>query len=84
MWGRSKEEYYIFTNQNTPLTYISTIEVNSYFRNKGIYKKSCKAILNFLKYDQHILISKQSEMGKKCKVFELKDGSIREEIYLKK
>lgn len=65
------EEYYMFTNQNIPLTYISTIEVNSYFRNKGIYKKSCKALLNFLNYDQHILISKQSEMGKKCKVFEI-------------
>lgn len=64
------DEYFIFNNQKEPLTYVSTIEVNSFFRNQGLCKNSCKMFLNFVNPNQHILISRQSEMGKKCKVYE--------------
>lgn len=64
------DEYFIFNDQKEPLTYISTIEVNSFFRNKGLCKKSCEIFLNFIKPNQHILMSGQSEIGKKCKVYE--------------
>ena len=62
------ENYYIFNNQQTPLTYMSTVETNSYFRNKGIYKKLCEVAINFLNPNQHILISKESDIGSKCQV----------------
>ena len=59
------DEYFIFTDQDRPVTYISTIEVNSYFRNKGIYKKMCEQLINFINPNQHIVTTKQSEMGAK-------------------
>lgn len=65
------DEYFLFNAQKEPLTYISIIEVNSFFRNKGIYKKMCEIFFDFAKPKQHILISEQTEMGKKCKVYEI-------------
>ena len=72
------DDYFVFDNQNEPLTYVSSVEVNSFFRNQGIYKKVCEVFFEFIINNQHILISKQSEMGKKCKVHEiLKDIGIK-------
>lgn len=65
------DEYFMFTNQKEPVTYISTIEVNSYFRNQGIYKRMCDILFDFINKNQHIIISKQSELGKKCKVYDI-------------
>ena len=65
------DEYIIFTDQEIPITYISTLEVNSYFRNRGIYKKMCEVLINFINSDQHIVITKQTEMGAKCHVFDI-------------
>lgn len=65
------DEYIIFTDQEIPVTYISTLEVNSFFRNKGIYKKMCEVLINFINPDQHIVITKQTEMGAKCHVFDI-------------
>lgn len=65
------DEYFIFTNQERPITYISTMEVNSYFRNRGIYKKMCEILINFINQDQHILTTMQTKMGEKCRVFEI-------------
>lgn len=62
------ENYYLYKNQEIPLTYISTVETNSYFRNKGIYKKLCKEAINFLNPNQHILVSRESDIGSKCGV----------------
>lgn len=65
------DEYFIFTDQKVPLTYISTIEVNSFFRNQGLCKKVCEIFFDFINPNQHILTSRQSEMGKKCKVYNI-------------
>lgn len=62
------ENYYVFREQQVPLTYISTVETNLYFRNKGIYIKLCKEVINFLNPNQHILISRESNLGSKCGV----------------
>jgi len=64
-------EYFIFTDQDKPITYISTAEVNSYFRNKGIYKKMCEVLINYINLNQHIVISRQTEMGINCNVFNI-------------
>ena len=68
------DEYFMFEDQKIPVTYISSMEVNSYFRNKGVYKKMCEALTNFINPNQHIVATKQSKMGAKYNVFKvLKD-----------
>lgn len=62
------EKYYMFENQSIPLTYISSVETNSYFWNKGIYKRLCEVVINFINSEQHILISEESDMGKRYHV----------------
>ncbi|MBQ6283069.1 MAG: hypothetical protein IJK66_06055 [Bacilli bacterium] len=61
------DEYHMFVNQREPFTYISTMEVNSYFWNMGIFKELCKATLQIIK-NQHVLVTRESEMGEKCHV----------------
>ena len=61
-------EHLIFTDQDRPVTYISTMEVNSYFRNMGIYKKMCEELFKHIKHEQHIVTTRQSDMGLKCHV----------------
>ena len=39
------DEYFVFNGQEEPLTYVSTIEVNSFFRNQGLCKKCVKYFL---------------------------------------
>lgn len=65
------DEYFIFSDQEKPVTYISTMEVNSFFRNKGIYKRMCEVLINFINNDQHIVITTPTEMGVKCRVFKI-------------
>ena len=73
------DNYYIFTNQEKALTYISTMEVNKYFRNMGLYKRMCEALYNFVKKDQHIITTMESEMGLKCRV----DDILKQIFYAK-
>ena len=63
------DEYFIFTDQEIPVTYISTMEVNSYFRNRGIYKMMCEELFKHINHEQHIVTSTQSDMGLKCNTF---------------
>ena len=65
------DKCFMFTNHGIPVTYISTMEVNSYFRNKGIYKKMCEALINFINLNQHIVTTEQTDMGAKCNVFNI-------------
>ena len=65
------DDYKLFSDQNKYITYFSTIEVNSYFRNQGISKKLIKASYDFVKHDQHILISDLSTMGRACDMLNL-------------
>lgn len=62
------EDLYLFEEQCVPVTYISTVEVNSYFRNNGIYKRMCDEFVKIFNSDQYLVISKESEMGKLCGV----------------
>ena len=64
------DEYFIFTDQEIPVTYISTMEVNSFFRKRGIFKKMCGVLINFIDPNQHIVTTKQTEMGLMCKTFD--------------
>lgn len=72
------ENEFLFSGQINPCTYVSSVEVNAYFQNQGIYKKMCEAFVHFINYDQHIVISRESEMGEKCKTYDtLKEALIR-------
>lgn len=65
------DEYMVFTTQEKPATYISTMEVNSFFRERGIYKKMCGELINFVNPDQHILTTSESDIGRKCRAFDI-------------
>ena len=58
------DSYYIFNEQLEPLTYISSIEVNSFFWNRGIFKKICEESIRFINLEQNIILSNESEMGR--------------------
>ena len=72
------ENYYMFVEQIQPLIYISSLEVNSYFWNNGIYKRMCEEIINFINPNQHIILSMESDMGRKYET-----GRIFKEILMK-
>lgn len=65
------DEYFRFTDQKIPLTYISTIEVNSFFRNQGLCKRICEIFFDFINPNQYILTSELSLMGRECKVYDI-------------
>ena len=60
---------YFFKDQINPMTFLCSIEVNYFFRRKGIMKKTCNVLGNFIPNDQDIVISKESEMGRKSNSF---------------
>lgn len=60
---------YFFKEQVNPMTFLCSIEVNYFFRRKGIMKKTCNVLGNFIPNDQDIVISKESEMGRKSNSF---------------
>lgn len=64
------EDCILFDDQKTPVTYIGAVEVNSYFRNQGIYKNMIEHFVDTANNSQHIVLSKESKMGTKCKVFD--------------
>lgn len=72
------ENYCIFSDQKVPLTYISSVETNLFFRNKGIYSKMCEIIIDYINSNQHIIISKESKMGKEYNVVEKMKKSLIE------
>lgn len=63
-----REDFYKFTDQKVPLTYILSIETNLYFRNMGLNSKLLEIMINFINPDQHILVTKESSMGKKSNI----------------
>ena len=60
------DDYVMFNNQNRYITYLSTIETNKYFRNMGLCNQLLKNIVNYIPFDQNILYSVLSPMGRKC------------------
>lgn len=65
------DEYFMFEEQELPVTYISSMEVNSYFRNRGLYKKMCEVLINFINPNQHIITTKESKLGIKYNTFNI-------------
>ena len=61
----------MFEEQEVPVTYISSMEVNSYFRNRGLYKKMCEVLINFINPNQHIITTKESKLGIKYNTFNI-------------
>ena len=60
------DKYYVFEDQVEPITYINTIETNSYYKNKGLYKSLVKNMIRFINPNQHILTTLESDEGKLC------------------
>lgn len=56
-------EYYFFKEQKIPLTYIMSVEVNNYFRNKGLFKQLVNESLNHINLEYPVIITLESEMG---------------------
>ena len=63
------DEYKMFSNQKGYITYLSTVETNKYFRNRGLYRDLINNSFKFINPNQNILISEISNMGKRCKVY---------------
>ena len=65
------DEYFIFGNQTIPFTYIASVEVNTYFRNRGITRKMYGAFFQIVRPNQHVLTSMLSDMGKRYNLLEI-------------
>ncbi|MBQ8892205.1 MAG: hypothetical protein IJ068_05060 [Bacilli bacterium] len=65
------ENYKLLVDQKVPLTYISTVEVNSYFQKMGLFKRMCEEVTKYINFNQHILTSHESITGEKIHAFEI-------------
>ena len=65
------DEYFLFENQIEPFTYIASVEVNTYFRNRGITRKMYGAFFQIVRPNQHVLTSMLSDMGKRYNLLEI-------------
>ena len=63
------DDYKLFTEQDKFITYFSTVETNVYFRGMGLFKELILNSYDFINHNQHILISGESIMGKKCNFY---------------
>ena len=63
------DDYKLFNEQEKFITYFSTLETNIYFRGMGLFKNLVKNSYSFINPNQHILISGESIMGKRCHVY---------------
>ena len=70
------ENCFLYNGQVKPVTYIISMEVNSYFRKQGIYKNMCDELINFIDPCQPIVTTKESDMGLICNTFELLKSSL--------
>ena len=77
------EDYILYPNQSRPATYISTMEVNKHFREKGIFKQMAHMLGFFIKRDQHVITTKESDMGELCHTFEAVKRSLKENGFQK-
>ena len=78
------DDCYLYEEQKDPVTYILSVEVNSHFRNKGIFKKMVDEFIRNINENQHLFISNQSLMGKECKVFETVNNIAKMHSFSKK
>lgn len=72
------DSYFLYDSLKKPVTYISSIETNSYFRNKELCQQLCDVIIKFINPEQHVATSRPSEIGEKLNLFEkLKNALIK-------
>ena len=71
------DKFYLFRDQKEPVTYIVTVEINSFFRNQGIYKKMVNELSNFIDFNYKILITGETDLGRKCNVITNLSESLR-------
>ena len=64
------DEYKITSEQKEYITYLSTVETNMYFRNRGLHNDLIKNVFKFINHNQNILISEISNIGKSCHVYD--------------
>lgn len=57
------DKYFFTKEQKIPLTYILSVEVNEFFRKKGLYKKLIFESLNHINPNNPIIITIESEIG---------------------
>ena len=55
--------YFFFKDQKIPLTYLLSVEVNSFFREKGLFNKIVLESLNHINIEHPVIITIESEMG---------------------
>ena len=60
-----------FEEQKHPVTLISNMEVNSYFRGRGIFTEMCGVLSGCISMAQHIITSMESDMGSTCHVLDI-------------
>lgn len=61
-----EDDFYLFKDQQTPMTFLAYGEVNCFFRKQGIYKRMCEEFAKHINPDQHLLVTDESEMGVEC------------------
>lgn len=57
------KKYFFSKEQKIPLTYILSVEVNEFFRKKGLYKKLIFESLNYINQNNPVIITIESEIG---------------------
>lgn len=77
------DNYYLYSDQQEPITYISTVETNKYFRNQGIFKQLVLKAIEYNPSYQNILFSDESDMGKLCHVEEIATKLLQSSKYPK-
>ena len=77
------DKYYRYPMQTIPLTYLITIETNEFFRNKGLFNEFCNNLINFINPNQHILATKESDIGEKVHVIDREKITLIEHGYTK-
>lgn len=71
------ENYYFLQDQGAPLTYLSTIETNSFFWYQGTFKQTCDVWSKIINPKQHVMISRESETGKVVGVAKAIENALR-------
>lgn len=81
------DKCYIADEQIKPITVLKTVEVNYFFRGKGLINRIYSYLSNIIDKEQNILITSLSPMGSMCNLFEtlklaLKKSGFNQDIRL--
>ncbi len=74
-------DYDFYENQVIHLNYFMTVEVNKYFRGKGLCKDIIKEYTKYIDYNNPLIITLESEMGKLCSTHNIITNNLRENGY---